>query len=145
MKSKLFLISFILFSGVCLGQKKVTWTDLSNVEFTDKFFPEYGELFLYPNFDKNLILLDGQQITITGYFLNISPDDNIYILSKEPMAMCFFCGRGGPETAIELKFKTKPQFKTDDIVTVTGTLNLNADDVNHLIYILSNCSIQKAN
>ena len=47
------------------------------------------------------------------------------------MASCFFCGVGGPETAIELQFKTKPTFKMDDIVKITGTLELNRDDIYH--------------
>lgn len=55
------------------------------------------------------------------------------------MSSCFFCGVGGPETAIELEFKNKPIFKTDDIITVTGTLKLNQDDVEHFNYILTNC------
>ena len=55
------------------------------------------------------------------------------------MAACFFCGVGGPETAIELQFKNKPNFKTDEIVAITGTLKLNKDDVEHFNYILIRC------
>lgn len=51
----------------------------------------------------------------------------------------FFCGGGGPETAIELYFVSKPNFQTDDIVTITGVFNLNSDDVEHFNYILKKC------
>lgn len=52
------------------------------------------------------------------------------------MASCFFCGGAGPETIIEVIFKKKPPFKTDQIVEITGILELNADDVDHCNYIL---------
>ena len=64
----------------------------------------------------------------------------IFILSKGPMSSCFFCGVGGPETAIELEFISKPTFKTDDIITVTGVLKLNSENVEHFNYILTKCS-----
>ncbi|WP_341220585.1 homoserine dehydrogenase [Polaribacter atrinae] len=56
------------------------------------------------------------------------------------MSSCFFCGVGGPETAVELHFKNKPNFKTDQIVAVTGILKLNRDDVEHFNYILTDCT-----
>ncbi len=52
----------------------------------------------------------------------------------------FLCGVGGPETAVELQFRSKPNFKTDAIVEVTGVLKLNKDDVEHFNYILKNCA-----
>ena len=55
------------------------------------------------------------------------------------MSACFFCGQGGPETAVELQFSSKPNFKTDAITAITGTLNLNQDDVAHFNYILKAC------
>lgn len=55
------------------------------------------------------------------------------------MSSCFFCGQGGPETAVELHFTDKSNFKTDNIVTITGILKLNRDDVDHFNYILTNC------
>ncbi|WP_245683449.1 hypothetical protein [Pseudotamlana agarivorans] len=127
------------------GQHNITWDTLAQVNFSEKFFPAYGEKFLYPEFLAPIKSLEGKQVTITGYFLNINPDENQYILSKGPMSSCFFCGVGGPETAVELQFSEKPNFKTDDIVQVTGRLKLNADDVEHFNYILTQCKAQRVN
>ena len=55
------------------------------------------------------------------------------------MASCYFCGQGGPESAIELKFINKQNFKTDDIVSIIGVLKLNKDNVEHFNYILKEC------
>ena len=46
---------------------------------------------------------------------------------------------GGPETAVELQFTSEPTFMTDDLITVTGILKLNSEDVEHFNYILTKC------
>ncbi|UOB18631.1 hypothetical protein [Abyssalbus ytuae] len=145
MKNKILSIVFLLFSFVCFSQKEITWEDLAQVKFSEKFFPAYGESFLYPKFLPPVKALEGKQVIITGYFLNIDPEEKMYILSKGPMSSCFFCGVGGPETAIELQFISKQRFKTDAIVRITGTLKLNADDVEHFNYILTECKGQLIN
>lgn len=145
MKNNLVLIIAIITCNIftCFSQKEVTWKDLSNVKFSEKYFPAFEDTFLYPNFSPEVKELHGKEITIVGYFLDVSPEENTYILSKNPMASCFFCGVGGPETAIELQFSKKQTHNTDDFIMVTGTLELNADDVEHFNYILKNCKIIK--
>ncbi|MBS9463948.1 homoserine dehydrogenase [Flagellimonas sp. 389] len=61
------------------------------------------------------------------------------------MASCFFCGAAGPETIIEVNFKEKPPFRTDQIVTVTGILELNRNNVDHCNYILKAATGQLIN
>jgi hypothetical protein len=139
MKNKIIIL--VLFCSCLAGysQKKVTWETLSHVEYTDKYFPKFEEYFLYPKFSDSIKVLEDMQIRITGYFINNDPRGKIFILSKGPMASCFFCGVGGPETAIELQFNFKPTFKTDDLVEVSGFLKLNKEDVEHFNYILIDC------
>ncbi|MDF0717469.1 hypothetical protein PY092_14995 [Muricauda sp. 334s03] len=143
MKNNILIAFFFLSSVACFSQTEINWWDLSRIDYTEKFFPAYGENFLYPEFSDYLKSLEGEKVAIMGYFLNIDPSGKIFILSKNPMASCFFCGMGGPETAMELQFKSKPDFTTDDILYVTGTLKLNADDVQHFNYILTDCVAQK--
>jgi len=131
----LFLSSYLL----CFSQQEITWQDLSKVKYTEKYFPDYEDYFLYPEFLPSVKALEGKRITIKGYFLNIAPEEKVYILSKGPMSACFFCGQGGPETAVELQFVNTPSFKTDNIVAVTGTLKLNKVDIDHFNYILTGC------
>ncbi|MBW8242935.1 hypothetical protein K1F50_09000 [Muricauda oceani] len=145
MKNNILAVFFLLTSATCFAQTEINWWDLARIGYTEKFFPAYGEHFLYPEFSKHMKSLEGKKVAITGYFLNIDPSGKLFILSKNPMASCFFCGMGGPETAMELQFKSKPDFNTDDILYVTGTLKLNADDVQHFNYILTDCVAQKMN
>lgn len=144
MKNKIIITLFLLTSLVSFSQKKITWEDLAKVEFVEKYYEKYGQSFLTPNFSDAVKDLEGKQVSITGYFLNLDPMGKIYILSKGPMSSCFFCGVGGPETAIELQFNDDTKFETDKIITVTGVLKLNEDDVEHFNYILTNCKAELA-
>ena len=141
MKNRFLIACFLLSCCVCFSQKKITWEDLSKVKFTEKYFDEYDAAFLFPEFSDSVKALNGKKITITGYFLNIDPRGKLFILSKGPMSSCFFCGVGGPETAIELQFSNKQNYRTDTFVIVSGVLKLNADDVEHFNYILQDCVI----
>ena len=145
MKNKRLLGISLLCGFLCFSQQKVTWDDLSHVTYSEKKFTGYDDYFLYPTFLTSVKALAGKEISITGYFLNIAPEDQVYILSKGPMSSCFFCGQGDSNTVIELQFKKTPHFKTDALVTVTGTLTLNRDDVDHFIFILKNSSGQLVN
>jgi hypothetical protein len=138
MKNKLFILFLFITAYTSFAQKKITWEDLSKVRFEQRYFPEYDHYFLHPYFSKSVKALEGKEVTITGYFLDIDSNNNMFVLSKGPMSSCFFCGVGGPETAIELNFPSKPSFKMDAIITVTGTVKLNDEDVRHFNYILTN-------
>lgn len=59
------------------------------------------------------------------------------ILSKYPMAQCFFCGIAGPESVVEVTLKEKPpRLKPDQVITITGILKLNDSDVEHMNFLL---------
>jgi len=137
--NKLILSIIFLSCSLCFSQKEISWEDLSKVTFTKNFSPEYNQDFLVPEFSKSIKILEGELITITGYFLDLDPEGRLFFLSKGPMTSCFFCGVGGPESAVELQFITKPKFKTDSIVKITGRLVLNTDDVHRLTYIVAKC------
>lgn len=140
MKNRLSTLLILIISHVSFGQVNLTWEDLAQISYTEKYFPSYDSNFLYPDFSKHILALQGKEVSLTGYFLDIDPNGKLFILSKNPMASCFFCGMGGPETAVEIQFKSKHNFKTDDVVTITGKLKLNKDDVMHFNYILTESS-----
>ncbi len=139
MKNKGIYVFFLFVCSCSFSQQNITWKDLSKIKFTDKYLLEYDDYFMYPTFSPSVKALEGKQIKIKGYFLDIIAKENTYMLSKGPMASCYFCGQGGPESAIELEFINKENFKTDDIVSITGILELNKDDIEHFNYILKEC------
>ena len=75
--------------------------------------------------------------------LTLAPDEGIFVLSENPYADCFFCGFGGPESAIELELNPGyDDFLMDELVTV-GILRLKRDDVSSGVYIMDNATAIK--
>lgn len=99
--------------------------------------------FLYPQFGEKVRALEDKEIEIRGYMIPVNPNENIYVLSANPMAACFFCGGSGPESIIQLKLKNPKRFATDEIWSVRGTLKLNADNIDELNYILQATEVIK--
>ena len=139
----------VLFIGLSChfvtAQQELTWDDFADVNFEPVFNEKYGVSFLMPKFGEKIQAHRGKKISITGYFLDISGSGEIFLVSQNPMASCFFCGAAGPETIVEVHFKEDPPFKTDQIVTVSGVLQLNGNDVSHCNYILEGATGQLVN
>ncbi|WP_373519555.1 hypothetical protein [Pricia sp.] len=128
------IVLLVLFFQDAVSQVSLDWEDLAHgVEFKEgNSIPG----FLNATFRKNMAELEGKEVTLNGYFLALDASESAYMLSKNPMASCFFCGNGGPETVVELRFSNPPKFKTDDVLSVAGTLLLNTDDPEHCYYII---------
>jgi len=124
-------------SSFAIAQELLTWDDFADVNFEPVYSEKYEIHFLTPKFGEKIKSYEGKAISIKGYFLDISGSGEVFLVSQNPMASCFFCGAAGPETIVEVGFKEIPPFKTDQIVTVTGVLEINVDDVDHCNYILN--------
>lgn len=121
------------------------WDVFAKTKFEPKYYESLGEYLFYPNFPADLKVLAGKEVTIEGFYVPFAPEDGEYIiLSKYPMSQCFFCGGGGPESVLEVNFaKGLPSFQVDDLVTVKGKLKLNADNVDHVNFILTDAVLVK--
>jgi len=137
MHRAIFLTLVLLVVQNTLAQSKLTWDDLADVDFKPEYNQKYDVHFLMPTFGKKIKTYHGKKIKIIGYFLDISGTGEVFLVSSNPMATCFFCGGAGPESIVEVNFTEKPPFRTDQVIEVTGTLQLNRDDVDHCNYILS--------
>ena len=130
---------------IALAQEELSWDDFADVTFEPEYNEEYDVHFLMPKFGEHIKSYGGKEVIITGYFLDISGSGDLFLVSKNPMASCFFCGAAGPETIVEVNFKDIPSFRTDQVVKVRGTLKINAKDVNHCNYILNEASGELVN
>lgn len=139
-KYLIFLILFI--SKFSFSQIEISWKNLEDVEFSYNYYEDIDEYISDPYFGSNIRELDGKEVVLSGYILALDPETNYYVLSKGPFASCFFCGAGGPETIVELSFKSdKVSFFMDDFATIKGTLKLNSDDIYRCVYILENAEV----
>ncbi|HYF68272.1 MAG TPA: hypothetical protein VD884_09050 [Ohtaekwangia sp.] len=120
------------------------WDLFAKVKFTPQLIKEVNEYFLIPFFDSRIRYYEGKEMTLEGYYIPMDLEDrHTIILSKSPYAQCFFCGGAGPESVSEIIFSSRPpKFKADQIISVSGTLRLNAKDINHLNFILENARLE---
>lgn len=139
---RLIIIVLFFIQTAAFSQSKITWQTLSDVRFTEKYSKEAKGYYYYPHFGESVKELEGKEVYLKGYILVIDPNEDIYILSQNPYAACFFCGSGGPESIAELKLKPNhPRFRTDQIVTFKGKLKLNQDDIFQCNYILEEAEL----
>lgn len=111
------------------------WRDLSEVTYKIGE-DDFGELYI-PVFSSKIKGLEGKVVEADGYII---PFEGMFkpehiILSSLPLAECFFCGSGGPETVMEVMMKNPVKY-TSKRVKVRGKLTLNDKDPEKLMYIL---------
>ncbi len=117
------------------------WKTLSLIEY-EKSSDEYGEIYV-PNFGTEIKNLEGREIELSGYiipFEGMFKPDHL-IISSVPVASCFFCGGSGPESVAEVDLKESVKY-TAKKVTIKGKLKLNSTDVDQLMYILEEATME---
>jgi len=112
-----------------------TWKTLSRITYKKEFDELMGFKIDKPVFSDKVKALSGKEIIIKGYIIPVEgyKSHKEFILSAFPYNMCFFCGGAGPETVMEVE-STKPVLYQADAIYLKGTLELNADDINRLMY-----------
>lgn len=118
------------------------WPLFARVKFTSKLFKKLNEYYLAPFFDQRITAWEGSEITLKGHYIPFDGPKDQIIISKSPLASCFFCGGAGPESVAEAILKSKaPKLKSDQTITVKGKLKLNDKDLNHMNFILVDAEI----
>lgn len=126
------------------AQTTLTWDQLTDVKFDKVFSKDLGIEVTKAHFGASMLALDQQEVVIKGYLIPLDPLGTQYVLSKNPMASCFFCGGAGPESVIELRLHPNSirRYKTDEVLSFKGKFLLNADDPNTLHYIITQAERQ---
>lgn len=131
----------VFLTSVAIAQTSPSvWRDLSDVTYKIGQ-DEFGELYI-PVFSDKIKKLEGKVVEADGYII---PFEGMFkpehiILSSLPLAECFFCGSGGPETVMEVMMKNPIKY-TSKRVKVKGTLTLNDKDPEKLMYILTDAQL----
>lgn len=144
-KSLLAVVLLIAGVSVFAQTKPDMWNEFAKTKFEPKYYEKIGEYLFYPTFTADLKALAGKEITIEGFYVPFAPEEGSYIiLSRFPMSQCFFCGGGGPESVAEVTFKDSSlKFQVDDLITIKGKLKLNADDMDHVNFIITDAVLMK--
>lgn len=113
------------------------WQTLSRITYKKEYDEFLGFKIDKPVFADQVKALEGEEITIKGYIIPVEgyKSHKEFIFSAYPYNMCFFCGGAGPETVMEVESLEAVEYTAEQIV-LKGKLQLNADDINRLMYVL---------
>ena len=124
----------------------ITFDHLADVTIDESHYEESVDAYIkIVHFSERIKKLDGQKVMIKGYLLPISHTDQFYFLSAFPYTQCFFCNQAGLESVIELNLKDQipSNVKMDQIIMVTGTLELSSANLYKLPYTLHDVRVMK--
>lgn len=132
-----------LFAFQLVGQSN-TWNSLSLVTKTKTYDPNYG--MDIEKLEPSLIALqlNNTKVEISGYIIPLTGkvEQSHFMFSRYPQNMCFFCGKAGPESAMQVFTKNEKKLKfTQDKIKLTGNLQINHDEASGLLYTLRDAEI----
>jgi hypothetical protein len=124
------------------AQEDNLWKTLSKITYKKEYDEFMGFKIDKPVFSDVIKALDGKEVVVKGFVIPVEgyKSHSEFVFSAFPYNMCFFCGGAGPETVMEV-FAEKPIEYKADAIMLKGTLRLNADDINRLMYGLENAVI----
>ncbi|MFT4759242.1 MAG: hypothetical protein ACI9XO_000131 [Paraglaciecola sp.] len=123
-------------------KKTNTWKTLGKITFKKQYDEMLGFKVDVPVFSPAVKALAGEIVTIRGYIIPVEgyKSHNEFIFSAYPYNMCFFCGGAGPETVMEV-VANEPIEYTAEAITIRGKLETNEDDINRLLYALTEAEL----
>ncbi len=136
------LITLLLLLGATFGLQAQTetnlWKTLAKITFEKKYNELLGFKVDVPVFSDAIKALEGKEVTVSGYIVPVEgyKSHNEFVFSAYPYNMCFFCGGAGPETVMEVSATEAVKYSTERIV-LKGKLLLNRDNINRLMYIMT--------
>ncbi len=143
MKSILALL-FLTITVSITAQSKDAWGTLGMVTLSKEYDEALGMEIQKPTVSIVTQQLDGKEIELSGFIIPLTGKlaQSHFMVSKFPQSMCFFCGKAGPETAIQVFMKNNEKIEfTEDKVSVKGILRINATDMNNLLYTLDQATM----
>lgn len=147
-----FKILFIFaFSSIVLstlqaqsGTTESLWKTLAKITYKKEYDDFLGFKIDKPVFSEEIKALNGKEVTVKGFVIPVEgyKSHKEFIFSAFPYSMCFFCGGAGPESVMEVLAIEPVEYSAESIV-LKGKLKLNSDDVNKLMYALTDAKIVK--
>jgi hypothetical protein len=126
------------------GTRESLWKTLAKITYKKEYDEFLGFKIDKPVFSEEIKALNGKVVTVKGFIIPVEgyKGHKEFILSAFPYSMCFFCGGAGPESVMEVYAIEPIEYSAESIV-ISGTLVLNNDDVNKLMYSLKDAKLVK--
>jgi hypothetical protein len=125
-------------SAASMSAQDGIWKTLAKITYKKEYSEIMGFKVDVPVFSEDVKRLEGKEVTVKGYIIPVEgyKSHTEFVFSAFPYNMCFFCGGAGPETVMEIYAK-KPVEYTSQAVTLKGKLMLNDNDINRLMFAMT--------
>jgi len=140
--SLLIITAFLSHAPVVAQSGNSIWKTLAKITYKKEYDELMGFKIDIPVFSDAIKNLEGKEVEVKGYIIPVEgyKSHNEFIFSAFPYNMCFFCGGAGPETVMEV-VSTDPVKYTAEQIVLKGKLTLNADDINRLMFQLTEAKL----
>jgi len=140
--SLLIITAFLSHASVVAQSGNSIWKTLAKITYKKEYDELMGFKIDIPVFSDAIKNLEGKEVEVKGYIIPVEgyKSHNEFIFSAFPYNMCFFCGGAGPETVMEV-VSTDPVKYTAEQIVLKGKLTLNADDINRLMFQLTEAKL----
>lgn len=134
------ILSLVFFFPGLGSAQDNAWGMLMMTETEKEFDPTLGMEIDIPNIHPAAKKLNGEQIQLEGFIIPLEgkKSQSHFMFSAFPINMCYFCGRAGPESVIEVFMKDGESLAfTDKKIWIQGELRVNEHDPQSNIYTLN--------
>lgn len=139
-----YLVLLLMISSLSFhaNAQQSIWQTLAKITYSKQYDELMGFKVDVPVFSEDIQALEGTMIDIKGYIIPVEgyKSHKEFIFSAFPYSMCFFCGGAGPETVMDVLAVNPVEYSAEQ-VTLRGRLELNATDINRLMYALQDAEI----
>ncbi len=135
------LMFFVMVPEDVVAQQKNVWNTLALMKFerqyaeSDAIGGQAGQGRFLPIIEA----LDGQEIEVKGYIIPLSGKkaQSHFMFSAFPFASCFFCGKAGPESVMEVFMKDDKKVEySDNSITLKGKFKFLPNKLDDIMYQL---------
>ena len=140
----LILSAVTISSATAQDNQKSVWKTLAKITYKKQYDELMGFKIDVPVFSDQVKALEGTTVEVKGYIIPVEgyKSHKEFIFSAFPYNMCFFCGGAGPETVMEVESREPVEYTAEQVI-LKGKLTLNDDDVNRLMYLITDAVLVK--
>ncbi|MEO1514452.1 MAG: DUF3299 domain-containing protein [Bacteroidota bacterium] len=126
-----------------LAQDKNAWRTLAMMKYENEFTskgPASGDGKFIAMIEK----LDGQTIQLKGYVIPLSGKkaQSHFMFSAYPYGNCFFCGKAGPESVVEVFTKDNQKIPfSEKAITIEGRFEFTSRNTKQVMFSLKEAEL----
>ena len=138
----IFLVLFLASTRLPAQNEDNIWSTLALLEFEQKddlgYFDSEGNILpLIEAFESKEIVVKGYVIPLSG-----KKAQSHFMFSAYPYASCFFCGKAGPETIMEVFVKDGNEISfSEKKLSIKGTFYFTSRNSKEVMFTLKNAEI----